>query len=159
MAIECDRLEVPQWLLERRPKFFQRFVHVNHTINHGHLRAAKWLVTAFPKRYFSDPHCRFRAQDHSKIDLAHVQWVLQELDWAEHKARLAWMDEAMGLAAAPGNLDMPELVWRAFVKSVSIDQAELSSVLKPDLIDKAAANGHLAILRWLQDHHCPACTH
>lgn len=148
-AIDYNRLDYLQWIYDHRPELFEHH-HLDRAVYKCRLQVAKWLSERLSAHFFSPPSGVLDQFVLNYIDedqaMLLIQWVTNQFRWKDTNTRLAWMQRVMTSVAGTGKLDMFEAVQKEFLK------VSHETKLSLQLIDAAAACGHLAMVQWLHDH-------
>lgn len=165
-ALESGTLEDLLWLYDHRPRFFGPSI-LKNAIRYGNLDAVKWLVNVNPAHYFNNPERTFDEESDDsgpyRYNLAMIKWILCEFDWRRGSNRTQWMREARDYAARSGNVVMLEFVYTVYIERSASPQAAAVALRKwvadgPSIMDKAAAKGHLDMMKVLHSHPGERCT-
>lgn len=142
----------------------------------GGLDVAKWIFAVYPDRRFVEHTCGYCNNQRGKwcpkcewkrVDLQIARFVLYNLDKRKapfgdmnnKPARPGCMKRMARVAAANGDLNVLQFVISVFESlSQSVDEVPIELRLNPDCFDAAATNGHLAVVRWLNEKREPCTT-
>lgn len=169
IAAEMGHLELLQWMHENLP-IGRSIKMLRVAAAGGHLDVVKWLCRTFPTGYFMLPDSSTVCNGHFEV----VRWLTSQFKWQSQYARESWIMEGIDAAILSGHIDILHyfyemrpvnrrnhaLRWAAYSGNFELVQwlDNLDAENSPWSMNDAAANGHMKIVLWLNNHRREGCT-
>ncbi|GMF14834.1 unnamed protein product [Phytophthora lilii] len=162
-AMQLGHLEVVQWLVRRHPNGQVPSNAVADAAKNGHLAVLQWLFDHHDNVYWGGDEMYFAvANNHlevAKFLNKHTAPPPDDMYLIDEAARHGDLEMMEWLHTERGDQLTYEGVMRA-VDHGFLDAVEWMCATFPDVVttsyirmDSAAANGHLAMIKWLHEHH------